>query len=66
MNLILAAKAHSILRGSNHVSGDDVVAVAAPILRHRLIINFTAQSEGVTVDDVIKRLVKTAAKEFSA
>src|SRR4051812_10143999 len=66
MNLILAAKAHAILRGSNHVSGDDVVAVTAPILRHRLIINFTAQSEGVTVDDVIKRLVKTAAKEFSA
>jgi MoxR-like ATPase len=66
MNLILAAKAHAILRGSNHVSGDDVVAVTPPILRHRLIINFTAQSEGVTVDDVIKRLVKTAAKEFAA
>jgi len=66
MNLILAAKAHAILRGSNHVSGDDVVAVTAPILRHRLIVNFTAQSEGVTVDDVIKRLVKTAAKEFAA
>jgi MoxR-like ATPase len=65
MNLILAAKAHAALRGSNHVSGDDVVAVAAPILRHRLIVNFTAQSEGVTVDDVIKRLIKTAAKEFA-
>ena len=66
MNLILAAKAHAALRGSNHVSGDDVVAVAGPILRHRLIVNFTAQSEGVTVDDVIKRLIKTAAKEFAA
>jgi MoxR-like ATPase len=65
MNLILAAKAHAALRGSNHVSGDDVVAVAPPILRHRLIVNFTAQSEGVTVDDVIKRLIKTAAKEFA-
>ena len=64
MNLILAAKAHAILRGSNHVSGDDVVAVAGPILRHRIIINFTAQSEGITVEDIIKRLVKTAAKEF--
>jgi MoxR-like ATPase len=66
MNLILAAKAHAALRGSNHVSGDDVVAVAPPILRHRLIVNFTAQSEGITVDDVIKRLIKTAAKEFAA
>ena len=66
MNLILAAKAHAILRGANHVSGDDVVAVAPPILRHRLIINFTAQSEGITVDDIIKRLIKAAAKEFAA
>jgi MoxR-like ATPase len=66
MNMILAAKAHAALRGSNHVSGDDVVAVAPPILRHRLIVNFTAQSEGITVDDVIKRLIKTAAKEFAA
>ena len=65
MNLILAAKAHSILRGSNHVSGDDIVAVASPILRHRLIMNFTAQSEGITVDDVIKKLLKTAAKDFA-
>jgi len=64
MNLILAAKAHAILRGSNHVSGDDVVAVAGPILRHRIIVNFTAQSEGITVEEIIKRLVKTAAKEF--
>jgi MoxR-like ATPase len=66
MNLILAAKAHAILRGSNHVSGDDVVAVAGPILRHRIILNFTAQSEGVTIDDVIKKLVKEAAKDFSS
>ncbi len=65
MNLILAAKAHCILRGSNHVSGDDIVAVAGPILRHRLIMNFTAQSEGITVDDVIKKLLKTAAKDFA-
>ena len=65
MNLILAAKAHAVLQGRHHVAADDVVAVAPPILRHRLIINFTAQSEGVTVDDVIKRLIKTAAKEFA-
>jgi MoxR-like ATPase len=66
MNMILAAKAHALLRGSNHVAGDDVVAVATPILRHRLILNFAAQSEGVTVDEVIRQLVKTAAKEVAA
>jgi MoxR-like ATPase len=66
MNLILAAKAHAVLRGSNHVAGDDVVAVASPVLRHRLIVNFAAQSEGVTVDEVIRQLIRTAAKAVAA
>ncbi len=66
MNLILAAKAHALLRGSNHVSGDDVVAVAPPILRHRLILNFAAQSEGITVDQIIRDLIKTAARTLQA
>lgn len=65
MNLILAAKAHALLRGSNHVAGDDVVAVAMPILRHRLILNFAAQSEGVTIEEVIRQLIKTAARASS-
>jgi MoxR-like ATPase len=62
MNLILAAKAHAILDGRHHVSVDDVAAVTMPILRHRLIVNFTAQSEGISVDDVIRRLLKTIPK----
>ena len=66
MNLILAAKAHALLRGANHVAGDDIVAVATPILRHRLILNFAAQSEGVTIDEVIRQLVKSAAKAVAA
>src|ERR1700733_250898 len=66
MNLILAAKAHAILRGSNHVSGDDVVAVATPILRHRLILNFAAQSEGVTIEEIIRQLIKSAARAVAA
>jgi MoxR-like ATPase len=66
MNLILAAKAHAVLRGSNHVSGDDVVAVAGPILRHRLMLNFAAQSEGITLEEVIKKLVRAAASAVAA
>ena len=62
MNLILAAKARAVLEGKHHVSADDVAAVAYPILRHRLIVNFAAQSEGITVDDVIKRLLKAVPK----
>jgi MoxR-like ATPase len=66
MNLILAAKANAVLRGSNHVSGDDVVTVATPVLRHRLILNFAAQSEGQTVDEIIRQLIRSAAKAVAA
>jgi MoxR-like ATPase len=66
MNLVLAAKAHAVLQGRHHVSADDVAAVAEPILRHRLIINFTAQSEGVGVEDVIQRLLRAVPKNQAA
>jgi MoxR-like ATPase len=66
MNLILAAKAHAILNGKHHVSAADVAAVASPILRHRLILNFAAQSEGKTVDDVIRRLLQAVPKNVAA
>jgi len=66
MNLILAAKAHAVLHASNHVSPDDVKAVALPILRHRLILNFAAQSDGVTVENVVQRLIKGAAGQAAA
>ncbi len=66
MNLILAAKAHAVLHSNNHVSPDDVRAVALPILRHRLILNFAAQSEGLTIEEVVSRLVKGAASNRAA
>ncbi|HTD79780.1 MAG TPA: MoxR family ATPase, partial [Chloroflexota bacterium] len=66
MNLILAAKAHAVLKGNHHVSAEDVAAVADPILRHRLILNFTAQSEGVTVEAVVRRLLKAVPKHQAA
>src|SRR5262245_53316960 len=66
MNLILAAKAHAVLMGQHHVAADDVAAVALPILRHRLIPNFTAQSEGVSVDDIVKRILSAVPKNMAA
>lgn len=66
MNLILAAKAHAVLKGHHHVSAEDVAAVAQPILRHRLIPNFTAQSEGVSVEDVVQRLLQAVPKNMAA
>ena len=66
MNLILAAKAHAILNGNFHVAADDVAAVAEPILRHRLIPNFAAQSEGVAVEDVIRKILQTVPENAAA
>ena len=58
-NLILGAKARALLHGRTYVSTDDVQALARPVLRHRLVINFAAESEGVTTDQVIDRLIAT-------
>jgi MoxR-like ATPase len=56
--LILGAKARALLYGRAHVQTEDIQALALPVLRHRLLTNFTAASEGVTTDTVIERLVK--------
>jgi MoxR-like ATPase len=62
--LILGAKARALLHGRTHVSTDDIQILAKPVLRHRLVTNFAAQSEDITPDDVIERLVAaTPAKE---
>jgi MoxR-like ATPase len=58
-NLILGAKARALLHGRTYVATDDVQALAKPVLRHRLVINFAAESEGVTTDQVVDRLIAT-------
>lgn len=54
--LVLGAKAHAVLRGSLLVGIEDVNAVAEPVLVHRILTNFHAQSEGITSADVVTRL----------
>ena len=62
--LILGGKARALLHGRSHVSTDDIQALAKPVLRHRLVVNFAAESEGVTQDDIVERLVAvTPTKE---
>jgi len=56
--LILGAKARAILHGRYHVTTEDVVRVAPPVLRHRVLINFNAEAEGMTSDDIVARLLK--------
>jgi MoxR-like ATPase len=55
--LVLTAKARALLRGRLHVTPDDVRGVAAPVLRHRLLLNFQAEAEGLTADEVVGRLL---------
>jgi len=57
--MVLAAKARAVLRGRFAASTDDVRAVALPVLRHRIIPNFAAQSEGLKSDDIVRKLLDT-------
>lgn len=56
-NLILGGKARALLEGRFHVQPADIQALAAPVLRHRMVVNFAAESEGVTSDDVVARIL---------
>jgi MoxR-like ATPase len=57
--IVLGSKIRALIEGRLNVAYDDVRAVAAPALRHRLILNFDAESSGVTADDVLGQLVAT-------
>ncbi|GIW80358.1 MAG: ATPase AAA [Gemmatales bacterium] len=57
-NLIIGAKARALLYGRAHVQCEDIQALAFPVLRHRILTNFTAASEGITSDTVIDKLLK--------
>jgi MoxR-like ATPase len=57
--LVLGAKARALLAGRAHVSVDDIKALATPVLRHRVLVNYRAEAEGVSVEDVIRRLMET-------
>jgi MoxR-like ATPase len=58
LNLIIAGKARAALRGRCHVSIEDIQALSLPILRHRVIPNFAARSEGETSDTLIAKLIE--------
>ncbi|MEX1026125.1 MAG: MoxR family ATPase [Planctomycetota bacterium] len=55
--LVLGAKAHAAIAGRSHVAIEDVRAVAHPVLRHRIVTNFSAAAEGMTSDKIIDRLL---------
>ena len=55
--MILAAKARAVLQGRFFATCEDVRAVAAPVLRHRILTNFNAEAEGIKPDEIVRRLI---------
>ncbi|PSP31841.1 AAA family ATPase [Halobacteriales archaeon QH_10_67_22] len=58
MALVVAAKARAFLHGRAHVASEDIEALAPPVLRHRIILDFRAEREGKTPDDVVESLLE--------
>ena len=56
--MVLAAKARSALHGRFCVGAEDIRAVAAPVLRHRIIANFNAEADGITTDAIVAHLLE--------
>ncbi len=63
--MILAAKASAFLAGRFAVTGEDIAAVVAPVLRHRVLLNYRAQAEKMTVDEISRRLLEAVPRPRS-
>ncbi len=61
--LLLAGKVRALIQGRFNVSFDDIQAVAAPTLRHRLILNFEAEAEGITTDHVVAQILNDVPRD---
>ena len=59
--LVLGAKARALLDGRTHVNSDDILALAKPVLRHRILVNYRAEAEGVNVDAIIEKLLEVVS-----
>ncbi len=59
--LVLGAKARAVLQGRYFATCDDIRAVAAPVLRHRIVTNFNAEAEGIKPDEIVRRLIAATA-----
>jgi MoxR-like ATPase len=64
--LILGGKVRAILQGRFHVTDDDIVALAHPVLRHRVVPTFQAEADGVTIDDIINHLIDSTPRGEAA
>ena len=60
--LVLGAKARALLDGRSVASLDDIRAVALPVLRHRVLLNFQAEADGVEADQVVSQLLEAVPR----
>ena len=56
--LVLAAKARALMKNRYHVTYEDVRALYTPVLRHRVLLNFHAESDRLTPDEILKRILE--------
>jgi len=56
--LVLAAKARALMKGRYHVNYDDIRALYIPVLRHRVLLNFHAESDRLKQDDILRRILE--------
>ena len=63
--MILGGKARALLQGRSHVNFDDIRALAYPVLRHRILINYRAEAEGITVEKLVDRLLESVKESVS-
>ncbi len=61
-SLILGGKIHALLEGRFNVAFEDIEAVAAPSLRHRILLNFEGMAEGITTDSIVKDVIRSLPK----
>lgn len=59
--LVLGAKTRALLAGRSHVTLDDIRSMALPVLRHRVLVNYRAEAEGITVEKVVQELLRQVA-----
>ncbi len=57
-NLVVGAKARALMQHRSHVAVEDIQALAKPVLRHRIVVNFAAESDGISSDDIIDQLLQ--------
>ena len=55
--IVLAAKARALSHKRYHVTYDDITSIVAPVLRHRVLLNFHAESDRIDTDDIVSRLI---------